>query len=264
MANSKVIDDLIVLGRAAPEQMQDGRETVCVGGYSPSEGYVRLYPTKPWMDELSRWNVVSVPVKRDESHDTRDESYKIAGSNQEWDSLHEKVDQVGRLDKSEQIELTHELAGDCRERLNENHISLGIVEPEPSFNAYLKDLDNEDDDTVQKTLQGGLKASVKEKNDYEKKLYLKYRCDDCDQKTPHDQSTIEWGVYRYWDKNDDFEGVIDALRLNNDSWKHYFFIGTLNHHRTAYVVISVLRFKRSDMRSNGIRVGDQSGLGQFD
>lgn len=264
MSDSKVIDDLIVLGRAAPEQMSDGRETVCVGGYSRTEGYVRLYPTKPWMDELSRWNVVSVPVERDESHDSRDESYKIAGSRREWDSLHEKVDKVGELDKSEQIELTHELAGDCRKRLNENQVSLGIVEPETPFDAYLKDLDNEDDDTIQQTLQGGPKASVKGKNDYEKKLYLKYRCDDCDQKTPHDQSTIEWGVYRYWDQYDDFEGVMDALWLNDDSSKHYFFLGNLNNRRTTYVVISVLRFKQSDMRSSEIRVDGQSGLGQFD
>lgn len=265
MSDSKVIDDLIVLGRAAPEPIQDGRETVCLGGYSPSEGYVRLYPTKRRMTELSRWNVVRVPVERDESHDNRDESYKIAGSKKDWDSLHEKIEKVGELDKAERMRLTDDLAGDCTKRLNENRVSLGIVEPAELLDAYLKDIDDdEDDDTVQLTLQGGPKTSPRGKNDYDKKLYLKYRCEGCVQKTPHDQSTIEWGIYRYWDKNDNFEGVIDALRLNDDSWKHYFFVGNLNNHRTSYVVISVLRFKRDEMIENGIRVGGQSGLNQFD
>lgn len=259
MAETKRIDDLVVLGRAAPEPIQDGRETVCLGGYSETEGYVRLYPTKRRMTEMSRWNIISVPVESDDSHDNRKESYKIAGSKEDWDILHKKVEKIGELDKGERIRLVDRLAGDCTAALNENRKSLGIVEPR-NFSAELRK--NDQRGGIQSQLTGG---TLKGKNDYKYKLYLNYCCKGCQQESWHNQSTIEWGVYKYWDKNDDHRGVIDALGLTDDKRKCYFFVGNLNNHRTAYIVISVLRFKHKDMNRNGVAVGDQyqKGLDEF-
>ena len=51
------IDDLIILGRSGPSYMSDGRHTVCVGGYSPSqESFIRIYPTKISNDKMERKN----------------------------------------------------------------------------------------------------------------------------------------------------------------------------------------------------------------
>lgn len=257
MGDMKRIDDLIVLGRAAPEPISDGRETVCLGGYSRTEGWVRLYPTQRKMSELSRWNVVSVPVESDDSHDNRDESYKIAGSKKDWNKLHEKVEKVGELNKSQQIELSVELATDCSAELKKKKQSLGLVDPKNIIDTYLKPTEG---DTIQANLQGGLR---KGKNEYDNKLYIKYRCEGCIQKGPHDQHTIEWGVYRYWDKNDTPKEVISALDLDDKSVKNFFFVGNLNNRRTAYIIISVLRFKKSEMLEHGFSVDEQMTFGEF-
>lgn len=242
MGETTQIDDLIVLGRAAPEPIRDGRETVCLGGYSPTKGWIRIYPTQKRMsDSLRRWNIVSVPVENDPSHDSRDESYKIVGSKEDWDVLHEKVDKVGRLDKPERMQLVHELAGDCPAELNNNHQSLGLVDPAQIIKTDLKPTNR---NGVQVDL---MENKLKGKNDYKYKLYIKYRCKNCIQKNPHDQQTIEWGVHRYWDEHDDFDGVVDALELQNSDWKKYFFVGNLNNQRTAYIIISIIRFKKMEM-----------------
>ena len=257
MGEPKQIDDLVVLGRAAPEPIQDGRETVCLGGYSPTEGWIRLYPTKRRMTELQRWNIVSVPVEHEPSHDSRPESYKIAGSQEDWNRLHEKVEQVGHLSKPEPMKLVDDLAGDCTASLNEEQQSLGMVEPKEIKSSYLEPTDGPG---PQKDLSGQVR---KGKNDYENKLYVEYRCDGCEQKTPHEQHTIEWGIYRYWDKNENKEGVKDALHLHNDDYKKYFFVGNLNHRRRAYIIISIMRFKKKEMLQNGIPIQEQQSLSDF-
>ncbi|WP_306061341.1 hypothetical protein [Natronococcus wangiae] len=257
MTRIRQIDDLVVLGRAAPEPISDGRHTVCLGGYSDTLGYVRLYPTQKRMKELQRWNVVSVPVESAAPNDTRDESYKIAGSKDEWDILHRKIEKIGSLTKSEQIQLCEKLGVDCRHRLNENHISLGMVKPAAIHGCQLKP---QDDPTYQVTLTGERQEG---KSEYPYKLYIEYECENCLAKNPHNQSCIEWGVYQYWNKNDDPEGVIDALWLNDDDAHHYFFIGNLNHHRTTYIIISVLRFKEQDMLIAGVNTPSQPGLDSF-
>ena len=254
MEDASFIEDLVVLGRAAPEPISDGRHTVCLGGYSETLGFVRLYPTQRRMAQCKRWNVISVPVESAEPDDTRDESYKIAGSRESWDRLHTKIEKVGRLSKPERIQLVERLAGDCTGRLNDQHKSLGIAKPQRIHDVYLKD---QEDPTYQVTLNGRRRQG---KREYPQKLYLRYECEECSLQGPHNQHCIEWGIYRYWDKNDDPKGVIDALRLTDDAYQHYFFVGNLNHRRHAYIIISDLRFKWSDMRKAGIRGPEQSSL----
>jgi len=257
MSEQKVIDNLVILGRAGPEPISDGRKTVCLGGYSPTEGFIRLYPTQRQMTQCRRWNVVSVPVVSVPEHDNRDESYKIAGSKEDWEHLHRKIEKVDRLEQEQRVELVYELAQDCPAILNDNRDSLGVVAP-----AEIKDfwLEATDSDTVQAELGGGKRQG---KSDYPYKLYLKYRCEGCEQKTPHEQHCIEWGIYKYWDSNEDYEGVFDALRLTDDDYKHYFFIGNLNHHRTAYIIISIFRFKKSELLKCGIPIDEQPPLNEF-
>lgn len=252
------IDDLVVLGRAAPEPLSDGRYTVCLGGYSETVGYVRLYPTKPEMTECKRWNVISAPVQRAEPEDTRDESYKIAGSGKSRVEALKQVKKVGRLSKSERIRLVDKLAGDCTGRLNETHVSLGMVRPEEIHDFYLK---NTPESTIQVTLDGD---ELKGKRNYPHKLYIEYECDNCSLiSPPHQQHCIEWGIYQYWDKYNNPKGVVDALNLTSDDWFHYFFVGNLNHQRRAYIIISDLRFKKEDMINAGVLVDGQKSLGQY-
>lgn len=258
MDQPETIDDLVVLGRAAPEPLSDGRYTVCLGGYSETVGYVRLYPTTRGMTQCKRWNVVSVPVQDAAPEDTREESYKIAGEGESRKEALNKVEKVGRLSKSEQIQLVDDLAGDCTADLNDRRTSLGIAKPEEIAGF---ELDPTDSSTVQVTLDG---KERKGKRDYPYKLYIDYRCEDCSLQSPyHHQHCIEWGVYQYWEKNDDPEGVVDALKLTDESYKHYFFVGNLNHQRTSYIIVSDLRFHHRDMLDAGVLVENQSSFSDF-
>jgi len=250
------IDDLIIMGRAGPERISDDRHTICTAGYSPTEGWVRLYPTQKRMTELRRWNIVSVPVVADVKGDSRDESYKIVGSQDQWDTLHTKVEQVGRLSMEERISLVDELAHQCSADLCDDRKSLGIAEPAEIHDVYLSPNSKQKDPKIEET-------SIKSKCDYPFKLYIEYECTNCNIKTQHDQSCIEWGVYRYWDTNSDDRGVIDALNVLDQDYKKYFLIGNQAHQLTSYLVISVLRFKKGDCMNAGVRVGSQRPLSAF-
>ena len=72
------INDLVVLGNAVPYEMEDGRKTVCVAGYSDRLGLIRVYPARP--DSPVKWrNRLAIPLARNPT-DTRKESWKIRGS----------------------------------------------------------------------------------------------------------------------------------------------------------------------------------------
>lgn len=209
------------------------------------------------MDECQRWNIVSVPVENAAPDDTREESYKIAGSKRDWETLHTKIEQVDELSKPEQIDLVDSLAGDCPAKLDEQHKSLGIAKPETIHDFYIEP---RDDPTYQVTIDGTRQVGKKQ---FPYQLYIEYECEVCHNKTSHRQHCIEWGVYNYFAKNEDPEGVIDALGLNDEQREHYFFVGNLNHQRSAYIIISDLRFKHEDLREVGIRSDSQAALGDF-
>lgn len=235
----EIIDDLIVLGRAGPELINDGRHTVCLGGWSPTRGFIRIYPTHMY-SEAQRWNVIRLPVEKGDDH--REESWKIEGSKSEWHNLHTKITKVGELDRDEQIELLENLPKTCTSKLNEQRKSLGIVKPNRISDAYLKKI--EDRKEIQQDLQG---HELRSKNSYKHKLYVKYTCGSCEAKQGfHEQHIMEWGVYEWWKKNPDKpEQVIDNLHLLEDDWDKHFFVGNLKNHPTSYVLISALRFKKS-------------------
>lgn len=244
------IDDLVILGRAGPEQLDDERATVCVGGWSHSHGFIRIYPTRMDMDELKRWNVISIPVVQDRSHDSRSESRKIDGSRSEWSELNDKIEVVGRLDKTEQREFVEDIPKLCSKSLDDLRISLGIVKPTKILNTDIKP---PKDDQVE--------PGVVSKN-YRKRLYIEYECEGCRLKTHHNQHCIEWGMYEFWRKHGDEYGddeVVNILGLDDDDYDVYFFVGNLNHHRSAYIIISVLRFKRNRNASLAEFVPESSG-----
>lgn len=256
MAPDETISDLVVLGRTGPESISgDRRNIVCLGGYSETHGFIRIFPTRMDMDTLQQWNVVSVPVERPEK-DPRDESWKIAGSKREWRALPEKVEQVGRLDYRERVELVQDLAGDCANTLNEEKRSMGVVEP---AEIHSMEVDESDKQPVQVTLGGRERPT---KRSYPK-LYAEYNCVGCAAETRHRQHITDWELYRYWDTNDDVEGAIPASRILDDGWKHYFLVGNLRDHQTAFIIGSLIRFKRSKMLDHDIRPGDQTGLVDF-
>lgn len=136
-----IINDLIILGRAVPDRIKNGRLTVCTAGYSPSHGFIRLYPTR--LDSpFVRWSIVSVPVERD-NRDHRLESWKIEGSKSEWARLSRKIKVVGKFPPTKRLNLIGNLTDDCVQLIRGEGRSLGIVKPtiEKTYFAEREDYD---------------------------------------------------------------------------------------------------------------------------
>lgn len=235
-----IIDDLIVLGRACPEPIKDGRITVCLGGYSPTKGFIRLYPTRANMD-INRWAIIRVEVEKD-SRDTRKESWKIAGSQTDWDNLHTRVERTGELPRKERLPLVHSLVIGCVKEINDAHNSLGIVKPTIE-RTYFRT--NAKFGQLFQDAFPGFREDVKIKRDFPYEPRVQYRCSQCQTKRLHDQQILEWGFFRWFEKHpDEYEQVWENARFGFPDYDMYFFVGNQAQHRTSFLVISVLRFKK--------------------
>jgi len=239
-----VIDDLIILGTAVPEEIKDGRRTICTAGYSPTHGFVRIYPTNYNMP-LTRWNIIKVPVERPITphYNGRTESWKIIGSNREWDMLYKKVETIGVLPQKERQNLVIRLIDDCCvSDLWNRHRSLGIVQAE-ILEHYFKT--NEDlKKGIQTTLDKSFRVSVKDEFPIEPRI--KYKCSNCTvDKGYHDQQLLEWGAYMWLKRSPDkAEQLWENLGLDNPDYEKYLFVGNLLQYPTAFAIISILRFKK--------------------
>jgi len=238
--DQRVIDDLIILGRAVPETIRNGRTTICTAGYSPSLGFIRIYPTKH-TSPLNRWNIVKVPVERD-PRDTRMESWKIQGSKREWSRLNEKIEPVGKFNKKEdQLHLIANLTDCCVKDVNDEKRSLCIVKPAIK-ECYFCPEENYDP-FIQKTLFGP--PPPKSKKQYRKFPKIKYNCSECKMEHYHDQTVLEWGFYEWFRKNPDkIEQVWDNALLDSPDHEIFFFVGNMLRYRNAFLIISILRLPK--------------------
>ncbi len=258
--------DLVVLGRAAPDDLKDGRQTVCVGGWSSSYGFIRLYPTNV-VSDLNRWNIVEVPVERNESDD-RFESWKIKGSRSEWNELHRKIKRVGRLEGSSRWKLINQIPKvGCISELNDKHASLGLIWPRKIVGFGLRDRESWDHGRqMSLTDFGGFEYSqhlfrVMTKRHFPFVPFIEWECPGpCGLKQGyHHSQVLEWGVYEWFRKvnfdREKCEQVFDNLHLEDESWSRWFFVGNLHRYRRSFMIISVLRFKN---RGNNIPAGSLS------
>lgn len=243
MSNERlIIDDMVILGRAVPEQIKNGRVTVCTAGYSKKLGFVRIFPTKTIMP-LKRWNIVKVPVERD-LRDSRLESWKIQGSKREWDRLSEKIQVIGKLHPRYRLNLVANLVDNCVKDLNEVKRSLGMVKPNIE-KCYFCPEENFDP-TLQETLFGTPLASTKKQ--YREYPKIEYRCSHCKTKTHHDQTVLEWGFYEWMRKNpENHEQVWENALINSPKHDCFFLVGNMRDRRTAFLIISILRLQKGEV-----------------
>jgi hypothetical protein len=239
-----IIDDLIILGRACPEQIKDGRITVCSGGYSHKLGFVRIYPTRtkmPWR----QWDIVRVEVEKD-LRDTRVESWKIAGSKSDWENLAEKVEVAGHLPQSEWMNLVTNLADGCIQEINDKKRSLGIIKPTVLERFFTH---NPHYGVIFQPLLPTLSEKTAVKRDFEFEPRVKYKCQMCKSKKPHNQQILEWGFYEWLRKNPEKKEQVWKNALF-DSPKHeiFFFVGNQFMHRRSFIVISVLRVPKGSIQ----------------
>ncbi|MFH1697150.1 MAG: hypothetical protein ABH854_04575 [Candidatus Diapherotrites archaeon] len=233
-----IIDDFLVLGRACPDRMRDGRFTVCCGGHSERLGFVRIYPTPPHAEKkLQRWNLVSVEVERD-ARDKREESWKIAGAKSDWRNTAKGIEVLDVLSREERLRFINGVEKTTIEKLKESGKTLGIVEPR-GIEAHIRKFPAE---SPQTDLLG---RTVLSKRNFPHRLYLKYFCAPKCTERGHDHQLLEWGVYEFWRKNPQApaEKVAENLRLQDREYGKFFFVGNQAFHPNNFMVISVLRHK---------------------
>jgi hypothetical protein len=239
-----LIRDLVVLGRACPEPLKDGRVTVCMAGWSETLGFTRIYPTRFDMS-WRRWDVVEVEVERNE-RDTRQESWKIAGSRSNWDTLHERIKVVGRVKTPEERRnLAGNLADDCISVINVARRSLGIIKPAEIIRTYFAENPHYGQ-LFQQGLPGMTEIdSVQVKRDFPYEPRIRYRCPDCQaQQGYHDQQVLEWGFYEWFRKNPgNKEQVWQNAGFGSESTDIFLLVGNQFAHRTSFLIISVLRMR---------------------
>jgi hypothetical protein len=236
------LTDLVILGRAAPEEMSDGRQSACTGAWSPTRGFIRLYPIDPRANLFSRWDVINVDVERNPK-DARHESWKIKGRKSYQD---EKVEVTGKFPRRQRATLLHNLEDECVRVINNAKRSLGIVRPETIHALKPEPWDENDEPHVQaKLFTDNDDFQVDNREDFEYNLKLKYTCPKCQLKQGfHNHTLLEWGAYMGLKNN---PGNPDQLRRNykfdDDEYNHWFFVGNLNRFKNSFIVISVIWLK---------------------
>lgn len=216
----KTLNDVLILGQAAPVQIRGGRKSICTAGWSPNEGMIRLYPV-PTTTKARMWSKVDVPVMRN-TQDVRYESWKIQGSKFEWNELNKKIVDKGRITKkSEKQKIMNKILSQhsygCINELNEQKGSLGIIEPK-ILDSTFEDR-KKFSETVQLTLDSEVKYMTSE--NYKKIPAIKYRCPNCTAKNGfHKQQVLAWEAYECMRKYpDNYEKLWENFRLYDDEYR---------------------------------------------
>jgi hypothetical protein len=241
------IDNVIILGRAVPEQTKDGRITVCAAGWCEQHGFIRLYPTR--VDSpLKLWSVISVDVERN-PRDSRGESWKLLDSRHGWEKINNHISVKGEVNQKKRLKLLESIKSNCVNCINQKKSSLGIIRPiikhwylatnSMHFKAY------------QPLFSMMEHSSIRTKRNYFAEPRLRYLCgNSCSVKQFHDMQLLDWGCYEWMKKNPQQpEGIWRNMGIGSeDEWTHYFLVGNQENQRTSYMVINVLRQKNQEIQ----------------
>lgn len=241
--NETRLTDLVVLGRAAPEEMADGRQTVCTGAWSPTRGFIRLYPIDPKANLFSRWDVIEAEVERN-PNDTRHESWKIKGRKR---NQTEKVEIKGKYPRPNRATLLYHLQDECVNVVNDAKRSLGVVRPDNIDKLQFKPWEDNDEPHVQSKLFEDLEETKPDnREDFAYNIKLRYTCPKCSTKQGyHDHTILEWGAYMGLKNNpDNPDQLWDNYRFGDDDYNHWLFVGNMNRFKNSFIVISVIPVKK--------------------
>lgn len=244
-----LLTNLVVLGQGAPNQLRDGRQSVCVCAWSlDTNSFHRIYPVP--LGWLRKWDLFDVEVETN-SQDHRENTWKIKNSNEDWKRLHKWIyPHKKKYPKSKQRPLIDTIGLSTLGDLINNKKSFGIIKP----NIHKFKLEQKRDKTVQQlTLGFGEKEDLDEpftimnQSDYKYKPYIIYDCEgncSCKNKT-HRQSVTEWGCFEFMRKNaGKEENLKDNLRLFDEDYEKFLLLGNIHKAPQTYIIIDVLRFKK--------------------
>lgn len=212
-----ILNDFVVMGRARPQNLQDGREVICTAGYSDSFGLCRIYPTPAFSEKFRQWNILECNVRwgRHSRHDWRAESWHLENS-KDLSMIEDGCRIITKKEREDAIKLLDGIELTCPKILNKKRKSIGIVSP-----------------IIKKFY---IKNSIPQ---------IEYSCNQVEGCTGHKQQLLEYGAW-VWCKNNptEMEKVFDNLRLMDTDYQKWFLVGNGIYHPSSFMIISVLRFKR--------------------
>jgi len=221
--SSLVVDDLVIVARAAPTASKKHGRTVCTAAWSSMHRrFFRLYPV-PFDTHLPRWSVCRAELYRNPS-DTRAESWKI-------DSLdiHDRGD-----GKATYRELKKFASGSIHS-LNECRVSMGVIS-----NAVI-DRVSLDVATPQETEDCLFGESHIEQ------ITRRPRIKFFDSSGEHNCLLLDWGCSMLVNERGYTEShdLHKALRLDTEL-DRLLLVGNLSNHRNVYVVIALLNGEKKE------------------
>lgn len=236
----KTLNDVVILGRAAPEEMSRGGQTSCTGAWSKHRGFIRLYPCSPEENLFSRWDIIEAEVKRNKN-DNRPESWKLAARDHSA-----CIEKIGTFPDDQKPVLLRNIEDECVFDIREVGRSLGVIRPK-SINLKLQPWGDEESDTEQSVLFEEMEEwTPLNRDEFEQEIRIRFECENCKTKQGyHNKTLLEWGGYMALENNEINSGeeLESFYSLNDDKYKHWIFVGNQNNKRTAYIAISLISKK---------------------
>jgi len=237
----ETLEDVVILGRAAPEELSDRRRTTCTGAWSESRGFIRIYPIRSTdSDIFERWDVVDLKVKNN-PQDTRDESWKLA--HRDYDSC---VDVVGEFPRKKRATLLYNLEDDCIRDINEAGRSLGIVKPDSIPKLEFEPWGNESSGVQSSLINDPDGWSPDTRDEFEYEIRITFTCSNCrTSQGYHNKTLLEWGAYLASKKNklDTGDQLESFYNLHNNNYNHWIFVGNQANRRSSFITINLLWIK---------------------
>ena len=246
------LNNLVLIGQGAPNQLKDKRQAKCVCAWSlDNKQFYRIYPVPiKW---LRKWDVFSVEVEKN-PQDSRENTWKIKNSKEDWNKLDKWIILGRKLSRKEQINILKEIPKTTLGELIKNKTSFGLIKPK---NIKFELEQRNEHTEKQLTLQFGEESlpnldegfAIINQCDYKFKPYIKYECEgDCSCKNKvHRQQIIEWGCYEYMRQfPGKEENLKDNLRLFDEDYEVLLLVGNIHKAPQTYIIIDVLRFKKEE------------------
>lgn len=232
------LDDFMMLGTTVPEPTSSGRIFVCSAGYSVQlRQLLRVYPLAR-RNVPTRWHRFQVRLERPPPQDdSRIESWKVMGDRSP--GIHERINErftdLGEWNPERRAVELRRLMAPSIQVLNERRASLGLIHP-CSVSVEIEHCPDHPDSPAMRLFD----PTVYDIEPDAPRFPVIPRLRFTDQDGDHRLMLRDWGTFELLRKKGPeyvTENLARALHLRPTS---ALLVGNLSHHRTSWLVISVL------------------------
>jgi hypothetical protein len=232
-----IIRDFTLLGWTAPHPTKRNGDCICAAGYSKEMNqFLRVYPLPfPFRTDIHRWDEIEVPLARN-TMDSRHESWKVDYRDRNRDELIALIKRTGKVTKDAEKGWLFKHLSASINQLNSEQRSLGLLKPASVKLAF-----------EQRVIKMAMVTDTLFEVNSELKqnpLIPRIEIVNTDGST-NDLQLLEWGCSEFLRKNPfNYGDLGKALLLNREDYEHLLFVGNNNMHRTTWLAIAMLSYKR--------------------